>query len=364
MNLDENYKIWLKSLKEKIRSAQIKASIAVNEEMLLLYWDIGKSIVEKQIQFTWGSKIVEQMAKDLKRELPDTNGFSRTNLFAMRKFYLFYKDSYLVHQVGGQIENTSSNTDNELVQQLGGQLSNESILCKIPWRHHIAILSNCSTIKESLFYIQQTIQNNWSRNILEIQIESKLIERQGKAINNFEVTLPKSLSDLAKETLKDPYKFGFVTLESEVQELQLEKSLTDNITHFLLELGKGFAFVGRQYSLLVGKKERKIDLLFYHLKMHCYVVIDLKMGEFEPEYAGKMNYYLSAVDKLIKTEEDNPSIGIILCKSKDNLEVEFALQDFNKPMGISEFTFNELPENIKINMPTIQELENELNNAK
>ena len=383
MDLDENYKIWLKSLKEKIRSAQIKASIAVNEEMLLLYWDIGKSIFEKQNQFSWGSKVVEHMAKDLKRELPDTNGFSRTNLFAMRKFYLFYKDSFLVHQVGGQIENTSSNTDNEfvqqvagqkenttstteneLVQQVAGQLSKESILCKIPWWHHNIIMSKSSTIEEAIFYIQQTIQNNWSRNVLEMQIDSKLIERQGKAINNFEVTLPKSQSDLAKETLKDPYKFGFVTLESEVQELQLEKSLTDNITHFLLELGKGFAFVGRQYPLLVGKKERKIDLLFYHLKMHCYVVIDLKMGEFEPEYAGKMNYYLSAVDKLIKTEEDNPSIGIILCKSKDNLEVEFALQDFNKPMGISEFTFNELPENIKMNMPTIQELENELNNAK
>jgi predicted nuclease of restriction endonuclease-like (RecB) superfamily len=375
MNLDENYKIWLKSLKEKIRSAQIKASIAVNEEMLLLYWDIGKSIVEKQIQFTWGSKIVEQMAKDLKKELSDTTGFSRSNLFAMRKFYQFYSqhlienqnnkpdlatNSQLVQQVVGLIQKD----ENQIVQQVVGQLQASSILCKIPWGHHNVILSKCKTIEEAEFYIKQTIQNNWSRNILEIQIESKLIERQGKAITNFEVTLPKSQSDLAKETLKDPYKFGFVTLESEVQELQLEKSLTDNITHFLLELGKGFAFVGRQYPLLVGKKDRKIDLLFYHLKMHCYVVIDLKMGEFEPEYAGKMNYYLSAVDKLIKTEEDNPSIGIILCKSKDNLEVEFALQDFNKPMGISEFTFNELPENIKMNMPTIQELENELNNPK
>ncbi len=293
--------------------------------------------------------------------MPDTNGFSRTNLFAMRKFYLFYKDSEIVQQAAGQLENTSSNRERELVHQVAGQLSKKSVLCKIPWWHHNIIMSKCSTIQEALFYIQQTIQNNWSRNVLEIQIENKLINRLGNAQNNFELTLPKPQSDLAKETLKDPYKFDFLTLEADVQELQLEKSLTENITQFLLELGKGFAFVGRQYAIQVGKKERKLDLLFYHTKMHCYMVIDIKMGEFEPEFAGKMNYYRSAVDQLLKTEHDNPSIGIILCKSKDGLEVEYALQDLNKPMGISEFTFNELPQNIKRNMPTVQEFENELN---
>lgn len=359
--MDKAYLDWFQDLKAKIRSAQIKASIAVNEEMLLLYWDVGKSIVEKQNQFGWGSKIVEQIAKDLKQEVPDTNGFSRTNLFAMRKFYLFYKDSEIVQQAAGQLENTPSNREHELVQQVAGQLSKKSVLCKIPWWHHNIIMSKCSTIQEALFYIQQTIQNNWSRNVLEIQIESKLINRLGNAQNNFELTLPKPQSDLAKETLKDPYKFDFLTLEPDVQELQLEKSLTENITQFLLELGKGFAFVGRQYAIQVGKKERKLDLLFYHTKMHCYMVIDIKMGEFEPEFAGKMNYYLSAVDQLLKTEQDNPSIGIILCKSKDGLEVEYALRDLNKPMGISEFTFNELPQNIKNNMPTVQEFENELN---
>jgi predicted nuclease of restriction endonuclease-like (RecB) superfamily len=359
--MDKAYLDWFQDLKAKIRSAQIKASIAVNEEMLLLYWDVGKSIVEKQNQFGWGSKIVEQIAKDLKQEVPDTNGFSRTNLFAMRKFYLFYKDSEIVQQAAGQLENTSSNRERELVHQVGGQLPPTCILCKIPWRHHVVILGKCKTVKEAQFYIQQTIQNNWSRNVLEIQIESKLINRLGNAQNNFELTLPKPQSDLAKETLKDPYKFDFLTLEADVQELQLEKSLTENITQFLLELGKGFAFVGRQYAIQVGKKERKLDLLFYHTKMHCYMVIDIKMGEFEPEFAGKMNYYLSAVDQLLKTEQDKPSIGIILCKSKDGLEVEYALQDLNKPMGISEFTFNELPQNIKNNMPTVQEFENELN---
>jgi predicted nuclease of restriction endonuclease-like (RecB) superfamily len=227
----------------------------------------------------------------------------------------------------------------------------------------VVILGKCNTLKEAQFYIEQTIQNNWSRNVLEIQIENKLIQRLGNAPNNFELTLPKPQSDLAIETLKDPYKFDFLTLEAEVQELQLEKLLTENITQFLLELGKGFAFVGRQYPIQVGKKERKLDLLFYHTKMHCYMVIDLKMGEFEPEFAGKMNYYLSAVDQLLKTEQDNPSIGIILCKSKDKLEVEYALQDLNKPMGISEFTFSELPQNIQSNLPTVEELENELNKS-
>lgn len=358
MNLDINYKNWISALKDKIRSAQIKAALSVNEQMIMLYWDIGKSIVDQQQEHNWGSKIVEQMALDLKRELPDTNGFSRTNLFAMRKFYLFYTDSQLVRQLGGLIQSD----ENLIVHPDGGQLHSNSILCKIPWKHHITILSKCSSTKEAQFYIQQTIQNNWSRNVLQIQIESKLIDRQGKAPNNFELTLPKPQSDLAIETLKDPYKFDFLTLEANVQELELEKQLTENITKFLLELGKGFAFVGRQYPLQIGNKERKLDLLFYHLKMHCYVVIDLKMGEFEPEFAGKMNYYLSAVDDILKTDLDQPSIGIILCKSKDNLDVEYALRDLNKPLGISEFNFNELPESIQKNMPTVEELENELKN--
>jgi predicted nuclease of restriction endonuclease-like (RecB) superfamily len=368
------YISWIAELKAKISTAQIKAALSVNEQMIMLYWDIGKSIVEKQQEHNWGSKIVDQMAKDLKRELPDTNGFSRTNLFAMRKFYLFYKDSEIVHHLVEQIQDVDIKHDtivqqaagliksnkSQIVQQAAGQLKNDSMVCKIPWQHQVIIVSKCSSSKEAEFYMHQTILNNWSRNVLQIQIESNLIERQGKAPNNFEVTLTKPQSDLAKETLKDPYKFDFLTLETAVQELELEKQLTENISKFLLELGKGFAFVGRQYPLQIGNKERKIDLLFYHLKMHCYVVIDLKMGEFEPEFAGKMNYYLSAVDDLLKTEIDQPSIGIILCKSKDNLDVEYALRDINKPLGISEFKFNELPNDLKSALPTVEELENEL----
>ncbi|MCU0328446.1 MAG: PDDEXK nuclease domain-containing protein [Chitinophagales bacterium] len=359
MGLDNNYIEWITTLKDKIRSAQIKASLSVNEQLIMLYWEIGKSIVEKQQEHNWGSKIIENMAKDLKRELPETNGFSRTNLFAMRKFYLFYAASKLVEQPSGLIQHTDIE-NNTIVQQPAGQLEINSVLCKIPWWHHQIILSNCNTINEAQFYIYQTIENNWSRNVLQIQIESNLFDRQGKALNNFKLTLPKPQSDLAIETLKDPYKFDFLTLEANVQELELEKSLTENITQFLLELGKGFAFVGRQYPLQIGTKERKLDLLFYHLKMHCYVVIDLKMGEFEPEYAGKMNYYLSAVDDLLKTDMDQPSIGIILCKTKENIDVEYALRDISKPLGISEFSFNELPATIQSNFPTVEEIENQL----
>jgi predicted nuclease of restriction endonuclease-like (RecB) superfamily len=289
------------------------------------------------------------MAKDLKMGMSETNGFSRSNLFAMRKFYLFYKDSHL-----------ALISENELVQQAVGQLRKESILYGIPWGHHVLILNKCVTIEQAEFYLAQTIKSNWSRNILSIQLTSNLFDRQGKSQNNFKLTLPKNQSDLANETLKDPYQFDFLTLEKNIQELELEKNLTENITKFLLELGKGFAFVGRQYPIIVGKKERKIDLLFYHTRMHCYVVVDLKMGEFEPEFVGKMNFYLSAIDDLLKTDEDKPSIGIILCKSKDSIDVEYSLRGINKPLGISEFTYNELTEKLKENMPTVSELENEL----
>lgn len=356
--MDAAYKIWIQELKQRIYSAQQKALHSVNEQMILLYWDIGKEISEKQQSQSWGNKVVEQMAKDLKSELPGVHGFSRTNLFAMRKFFLFYKD-YAAGNSGLELPDFIESQSDVIVHQPGEQLTPNSILCKIPWRHHVSILGKCSTIEEAFFYLSETIENGWSRNLLEMQIESGLIKRQGKLLNNFSNTLPKPQSDLARETFKDPYKFDFLTLEADVQELQLEKSLTENVTQFLLELGKGFAFVGRQYLLQVGTKERRIDLLFYHLKMRCYVVIDLKMSEFEPEFAGKMNYYLSAIDKQLKTDADNPSIGIILCKSKNKIEVEYALQDISKPMGVSEFSFKELPLTIQKNMPTMEEIEHE-----
>ncbi len=326
MNIEQEYKTWISALKDKIRTSQLKAAISVNSEMISLYWEIGADIVQKQVGNKWGSGFIKQMAKDFKNDMPEVSGFSQTNLYAMRQFYLFYNDKQILQQAAVISIETNEIQQNTNFQQPVGNLREDSILTKIPWGHHYTILQKCKQQDEAFFYINQTLKNNWSRNILQIQIESRLHERQGKALHNFERTLPAPLSDLARETLKDPYKFDFLTLESNIQELELEKKLTENISLFLLELGKGFAFVGRQYPLQIGKKERKIDLLFYHTKLHCYVAVDLKMGEFEPEYAGKMNYYLSAIDEMLKTDIDQPSIGIILCKSKDAIDVEYALR--------------------------------------
>lgn len=256
MKIDHQYKAWINLLKNKIRSAQIKAAVSVNAQLIALYWDLGKMIIEKQEQNKWGSGLIAQIAKDLKKELPETSGFSRTNLYSMRQFYLFYRHEN-IHQVGGQIQSDS------IIRQPGGQLENiPDLLLHTPWRHHVLIMNKCNSQNQALFYIQKTIENNWSRDILQMQIESMLFERQGKAITNFETTLPKPQSDLAKETLKNPFIFDFLTLEENIQELELERRLTENITQFLLELGKGFAFIGRQYPLQVGGKERKIDLSF------------------------------------------------------------------------------------------------------
>jgi predicted nuclease of restriction endonuclease-like (RecB) superfamily len=331
--LDKTYINWLKELKTKIATTQIKAAIAVHQALILLYFDMGKMIVERQANTNWGDALIQQVAKDLKTEFPDVAGFSRSNLYAMKQFYLFYKDTpEFVHQVGGQI----------------------------PWRHHVLILQKTKRIEVAIFYIRATLENNWSRNILSIQIETNLYERQGAAIHNFERTLPAPQSDLARETLKDPYIFDFLTLEKNIQEVDFERQLVAHITQFLLELGKGFAFIGRQYEIKVGKKDYRIDLLFYHTKLHAYIVLELKMGEFQPEYIGKLNFYLSAVDDMLKSSNDQPTIGILLCKNKDKIEVEYALRDIHKPIGVSEFRFNELPDNIKSLMPTVTELENEL----
>lgn len=353
MEFTEQYKSWLKQLKDKIRTAQLKAALSVNSQLIHLYWELGEMIYEKQEKEKWGSKIIDKIASDLKRELPDSSGFSRSNLYNIRKFFLFYKKSGFVHQVGGQ------NTRNEIVHQAGGQLKLPDILLRVPWRHQVLIISKARNANEALFYLNKTIENNWSRNILDLQIASKLFDRQGRALTNFENTLPAPQKDLAIETLKDPYVFDFLGLQEDMQERELENRLIENITWFLLELGKGFAYMGRQYPLLIGDKERKLDLLFYHTRLHSYVVFDIKTGEFEPEYAGKMNYYLSAVDEQLKSPEDEPSIGVILCKSKTAIDVEYALRDMGKPMGISEFSFSELPDKIKKNLPSKNELENE-----
>ena len=326
---DNEYIQLIRQLKDKIRSTQIKASIAVNSVLIEFYWELGKIIYEKQT--VWGSKFLENLSKDLQKEF-DIKGLSVRNLKYCRQFYEFY-----INSIGQQP------------------------VAQIPWGHNILIFSKSNTIDEAKFYIEQTIENNWSRNILDLQIKSNLYHRQGKSITNFKNTLPAPFSELAEQTLKDPYVFDFLTLTTKAKERDVEKQLIQHITKFLLELGKGFAFIGNQYHLEVADEDYYIDLLFYHVHLKCYVVIELKTTKFIPEYAGKLNFYLSAVDDLIKKDDDKPTIGILLCKDKNNLGVEYALRDINKPIGVSEFKFIEtLPQEIESSLPTVEEIEQEL----
>lgn len=362
-----SYKQLLVSIKQQVQSAQAKAALAVNSSLIQLYWNMGKMIADNQALFEGRNNYVEQLAKDLRAEFPEMTGFSKRNIFYCRRFYLFYSGSSVQQAVAlKEMEPNSDlmqqpvalNNENSIQQAFGLNLN----MVSVPWGHHVVLLDKSKTVEEALFYLQQIIENNWSRAILTLQIEQDLYSRQGKAINNFHQTLPEKQALMASQILKDPYNFGFLTLENKVQELDIERQLTKHITKFLLELGKGFAFIGRQYPLQVGDKDYRLDLLFYHIRLRCFVVIDLKVVEFEPEFAGKMNFYLSAVDNQIKTTEDQPSIGIILCKNKNKLEVEYALQGMSKPIGVSEFTVTQaLPAELKSTLPTVEEFESELN---
>lgn len=359
--LDKAYKSWLVDLKSKIRSAQAKAAVAVNSALIEFYWELGKMIAEKEN--VWGSKLIEQVAKDLKDEFSEMKGLSSSNLKYCKRFYVFYQSS-IGQQAVDQLELSDLEKSNLIIQQPAVQIGQELVI-KIPWGHNILIFSKSENISEAYFYIQQTIENGWSRDVLALQLKSGLYQRQGKAITNFKQTLPELESDLAQQTLKDPYVFDFLTMSKPFHEKDIERQLMTHITKFLLELGKGFAFVGQQYNLLVGETDYYIDLLFYHTKLKCYVVVELKNTKFIPEYAGKLNFYLSAVDSIVKQADDKPTIGILLCRDKDNFETEFALRDINKPMGVSEFQLTEiLPEDLKSSLPSIEEFENELKNLE
>lgn len=363
---EQTYNQLLGTIRQQVISAQAKAALAVNSSLIQLYWNMGKMIAENQALFEGRNNYVEQLAKDLRAEFPDMKGFSRSNLFYIRKFYQFYATASVQQLVG--LNEASSDTipvlqpvalESEiLVQQ--PVVFNLNIV-GVPWGHHVVLLNKVKTVEEASFYLHQTIENSWSRAILTLQIEQNLFSRQGKAITNFKQTLPENQALMAGQILKDPYNFDFLTLEQQVQELDVERQLTEHITKFLLELGKGFAFIGRQYPLQVGEKDYRLDLLFYHIRLRCFVVIDLKVVEFEPEFAGKMNFYLSVVDNQIKTTDDQPTIGIILCKNKNKLEVEYALQGMSKPIGVSEFTITQaLPPELKSTLPTVEEFEKEL----
>jgi len=335
------YKEWLEEVKRKVRHSQLRSVIAANVVLIEFYWDLGRMIVEKQAQSKWGDKIIEQLSSDLKSEFPGMKGLSRSNLSYAKQFYNFY--SSIVQQPVEQ---------SEFIQQAVGQ---------IPWGHNVLIITKAKDLEEANFYISQTIENGWSRDSLALQLKSNLFGRVGKSVTNFSHTLPQPLSELAQQTLKDPYVFDFLNFTTEVKERDIERQLMQHLTKFLLELGKGFAFVGQQYHLEIGESDYYLDLLFYHIHLKCYVVIELKNTKFVPEYAGKLNFYLSAVDSILKRDNDNSTIGILLCRDKNNLEAEFSLRDIGKPMGISEFQFTEiLPDNLKSSLPTVEELEEEL----
>ena len=339
--ITQEYKQFLFDIKSKIQSAQLKAHIKVNEEMLKLYWEIGSMIISKQKESFWGDKILENISKDLKEEFPALQGFSLRNIHYMKKWVLFYSNSQ--HSV------------DEIVQQLVAQIF------QIPWGHNIHIISKVKNIDEALFYISKTIENNYSRAQLVEQMNKELYLRSGKAVTNFESKLPKPQSALANEITKDPYNFDFLTLRESYDEKELEEALMQNMTKFLLELGSGFAFVGQQYKITVDSNDFKIDLLFYHVKLHCFVVVELKTTDFKPEYTGKLNFYITAVDEQIKTKFDNPTIGILICKSKSDTIVEYALRNVNTPIGISEYQLTEiLPKEYQSSLPTIEQIEAEL----
>lgn len=335
MILDNDYKIWITQIKEKVRQTQIKASIKVNYELLNLYWELGREIISKESNAVWGDRFLTVMSQDLRKEFPDITGFSLSNLHNIRYWYKFYQPHLTTDM--------------------------ESMIKSIPWGHNQRIMYKCQNVEEALFYVRKTMDNGWSRSVLEHQIESGLFLRQGNAITNFDVRLPEVHSDLAKQTLKDPYHFDFLTLREKYDEKELEQALVDQMTQFLLELGSGFSYLGRQVHIKVGESDFYMDLLFYHVRLHCYVVVELKTEKFKPEFVGKLNFYITAVNKQLKTERDNPTIGILICKDKDNVVAEYALDDVSQPIGIAEYQLNEwLKQEVKRSLPTIEEIEQEL----
>jgi predicted nuclease of restriction endonuclease-like (RecB) superfamily len=368
--LSAEYQQWFKEIKTRIASARIHAALSANAELIQLYWYLGGEITRKQKLTKWGIGFIDQFSLDLKKEFPESTGFSSKNLRYCRAFYRFYSDLRNWQQpVANLLETCLDGKWQQLVAKIKGDTPDAELLgefigqhCgRVPWGHNIHIFTKTNSLGESLFYIRQTIENGWGRDVLALQIKSKLYERAGNAVTNFTRTLPAPQSDLAQQTLKDPYTFDFMTMTTPYNERDIERQLIRHIAKFLLELGRGFAFIGQQQHLEVGGTDYYMDLLFYHVVLKCYVVVELKNTKFIPEYAGKLNFYLSAVDSMMKHNDDNPTIGLLLCRDKNNIEVEFALRDINKPIGVSEYTLTEiLPENLKGSLPTVEEIEADL----
>lgn len=367
---NEQYFRWISDLKQRIQQSQIKAAIQVNSALIEMYWDLGKEISERSFENTYGSGFLKQLSSDLLNEFPEIKGFSLSNIKYIKSFYLFYNQNLTKSQ---QLVGEFKSDDNLNLQQVAGEIENNQNryqganefpqkLFLTPWGHHIQIFTKCKNIQEAIFYINKTIENGWSRAVLLNMISGNLYQSQGKAITNFSKTLPNYDSELVKQTLKDPYVFDFLNISENFKERELENALIDNIQKFLIELGNGFAFVGKQVEMKVGNQSFFLDLLFYHIKLKRYVVIELKSGEFEPEHAGKLNFYVTSVDKQLRDENDNATVGLIICKTKDDIIAEYSLTDLHKPLGISSYELRKiLPENFKSSLPSIEEIENELN---
>jgi len=329
----QGYADWLADLKSRIHTAQQRAVLTVNRELVGLYWQIGRDILARQAEQGWGAKVIERLAHDLRTVFPDMKGFSPRNLKYMRAFAEAWPDESFVQEV----------------------------LAQLPWYHQLALLDKLPGPETRRWYAAKAIEHNWSRNVLVMQIESRLLERSGKAVTNFPATLPAPQSDLARESIKDPYRFDFLGLTDEAQEREIEGALVRHVTEFLLELGAGFAFVGRQVLLDVGGDEFFIDLLFYHLKLRCYVVIELKGGKFKPEHLGQLGFYLTAVDTQVKHPDDAPTIGLLLCKGKNKVVAEYALRNNTQPLGVAEYQLVEsLPAELQTSLPSIEQIEREL----
>ena len=332
------YAVWFEEIKNRYRRSQIKAAVKVSSELLEFYWSLGKDIVEKKAEEKWGSGIIERLSLDFKESFPNQKGFSTTNLWYIKKWYLFYS------------------SEPEKLHQLGGEFKN--LFFSVPWRHHVDIITKCKSFDEAFFYLYETVKNNWSRKTLDDFMDTDFYKSNGKALSNFTQTLPEVQGKLAQEVLKDPYNFDFLTMQPGYDERDFEDSLTHNITRMLLELGKGFAFVGRQVELVVSGTSYFIDMLFYHIRLKCYVVVELKVVPFMPEFVGKLNFYVTAVDKLLKQDDDKPTIGLLICKSKDDTKVEWSFDGLQKPLGVASYKIN-LAE-VEAALPSVEEIEKRL----
>lgn len=338
MLADKDYVEWVADVKHRYRQSQVRASVRVNTTMLEFYWSVGRDLLRMRAEERWGAGVVKQFALDMRQAFPNETGFSFTNVKYMKQWYSFYSDRVEKGQrLIGQID------EKEKSQRLVGQLEMPELFGRVPWGHHIDIVSRCETIDEALFYIKNDIDGGWSRPVLNVQIDGKLFKVQGSAVTNFDTTLPVPQSQLAKEILKDPYNFEFLTMKPKYDEHDLEEALVSNVTQFLLELGRGFSYVGRQMELrMPGGQSFFPDLVFYHIPQHRYVVIELKAVKYVPEFAGKLNFYVTAADKLLRGEGDNPSVGLIICKSTDKTIVEWSLQDIQKPLGVATYQLQEV----------------------